>query len=142
MLYCSTISPVWSIHGCMYSLCDNLQCCILVIYALFFFFFFFLGPHLKHMEVPRPGVQSELQMLAYATATPDWSLICDPHHSSQQHQIFNPLNESRDPTSVHMVTSQVCYHCTTTGTPFPFIYIYIHTHTHYSVTDVKNDKKF
>ena len=26
----------------------------------FFFFFVFLGPHLWHMEVPRPGVQSEL----------------------------------------------------------------------------------
>ena len=32
---------------------------------------FFLGGglHLQHMEVPRLGVQSELQLLAYATAT-------------------------------------------------------------------------
>ena len=28
-------------------------------------FFVFLGPHLWHMEVPRLGVQSELQLLAY-----------------------------------------------------------------------------
>ena len=34
-----------------------------------FFFFFFLGPHLWHMEVPRLGVKSELQVLAYTTAT-------------------------------------------------------------------------
>ena len=34
-----------------------------------FFFFFFLGPHLWHMEVPRLGVESELQSLAYTTAT-------------------------------------------------------------------------
>ena len=34
-----------------------------------FFFFISLGQHLWHMEVPRLGVESELQLLAYATAT-------------------------------------------------------------------------
>ena len=33
------------------------------------FFFFFLGPHPQYMEVPRLGVQSELQVPAYTTAT-------------------------------------------------------------------------
>ena len=32
-------------------------------------FFVFLGPHLWHMEVPRPGVELELQLPAYTTAT-------------------------------------------------------------------------
>ena len=32
-----------------------------------FFFFCFLGPHLQHMEVPRLGVESELQLLAFTT---------------------------------------------------------------------------
>ena len=32
------------------------------------FFPFFLGPHPQHMEVPRPGVKLELQLLAYSTA--------------------------------------------------------------------------
>ena len=35
------------------------------------FFFFplsFLGPHLRHMEVPRLGVESELQLPTYTTA--------------------------------------------------------------------------
>ena len=40
------------------------------------FFFFFLGPHLWHIEVPRLGVQLELQLLAYATAT----AIPDPNY--------------------------------------------------------------
>ena len=42
-------------------------------------FFFFLWLHLQHMEVPRLGVESELQLQAYttATATPDASCICD-----------------------------------------------------------------
>ena len=63
-----------------------------------FFFFCFLGPHLQHMEVPRLGVKSQQQLQAYATATekPDLSCICDLHHSSWQHQILNPLSETKD----------------------------------------------
>ena len=34
-----------------------------------FFFLVFLGPHPEHMEVPRPGVEQELWLLAYTTAT-------------------------------------------------------------------------
>ena len=50
------------------------------------------------MEVPRLGVKSGLQLLAYATATamPDPSCFCNPHHSSPQRQILNPLREARD----------------------------------------------
>ena len=40
-----------------------------------FFFSFLLGPHWWHMEVPRLGVESELQLPAYATATRDPSCI-------------------------------------------------------------------
>ena len=54
------------------------------------------------MEVPRLGVKSELQLLAYTTATaavmPDLSLLCDLHRSSQKCQILNPLREARDQT--------------------------------------------
>ena len=47
----------------------------------FFFLFFSLGLHLQHMEVPRLGVESELQLLTYATATAMWdpSCICNLH---------------------------------------------------------------
>ena len=49
-----------------------------------FFFLFFKGPHLQHMEVPRLGVKSELQLLSYATATAmqDPSRVCNLHHSA------------------------------------------------------------
>ena len=59
--------------------------------------FFFLGPWVWHMEVPRLGVKSELQLLAHttATATPEPSCVRDLHHSSQQCWIFNPLSEAR-----------------------------------------------
>jgi len=59
-----------------------------------------LGPHLQHKDVPRPGVESELQLPAYITATATWDLsrVCDLNHSSWQCQILNPLNEARDQT--------------------------------------------
>ena len=60
-------------------------------------------------EVPRLGVGSKFQLLAYttATATGDPSCICDLHHSSWQCQILNPLNRSRDRTRILMDTSWV-----------------------------------
>ena len=73
----------------------------------FFFFFFFSGPHLRHMEVPRLGVASELYLPAYATATatPDPSCVSNLHHSAGQHQFLNPL--ARDGTRILMDTSQM-----------------------------------
>ena len=34
-----------------------------------------------------------------ATAMQDLSRVCDPHHSSRQHRILNPLSRARDETS-------------------------------------------
>ena len=50
------------------------------------FVFFFSGLQVQHVEVPRLGVQSELQLPASTTATAmlDPSCICDLHHSSRQ----------------------------------------------------------
>ena len=55
-----------------------------------------------HMKDPRLGVESELQLLAYTTATAMWdpSHIWDLHHSSQQCQILNPLSKTRDRTRI------------------------------------------
>ena len=86
--------------------------CLFVLGLVGFFFFVFLGPHLWHMEVPRLGVESELQLPAYTTAPApqDLSRVCDLHHNSQQPQIPNPLREARDQTRILMDTSQVHYH--------------------------------
>ena len=63
-----------------------------------FFFFFWL--HLRHVEVSRLGVESELQRPAYATATAmlDPSCLYNLYHSLQQHRILNTLSEARDQT--------------------------------------------
>ena len=65
------------------------------------------GLHPRPLEVPRLGVRSELLLLAYttATATRDPSRICDPHYSSWQCQILNPLSEARDRICVLMDAS-------------------------------------
>ena len=74
---------------------------LLLVWFLFWFgflFFRFLGLHPRHVEVPRLGVESELQLLAYTTATATLDLSCVFYlpHSSRQHHIFNPLSKARD----------------------------------------------
>ena len=77
------------------------------------FVFFFLGSRPGHMEVPRLGIQLEIQPLAYttATATPGLNCVCKPRHSSWQCQIqiLKPLSESRNGTHIFMNTSWVRY---------------------------------
>ena len=46
--------------------CFNLQR-LFLFFTLFIYLFCILGPYLQHMEVPRPGVEVELQLLAHAT---------------------------------------------------------------------------
>ena len=77
-----------------------------------FFFFFFLGLHQWHMEVPRLGgrIGATAVGLATATATPDPSLVFNPHHSSQPHQLLNPLSKARDRTCILMVPSRLRFH--------------------------------
>ena len=86
---------------------------------IFIYLFCFLGPHLRHMEVPRLGVESELELPAYtaAIATKDSSQVCCLHHSSWQFWILNPLREARDQTCILRDTSRV--HCcrATVGIP-------------------------
>ena len=86
--------------------------------CLFFFFFGFLGLHVRHVEIPRLGVELELQLPAYATVTAmqDPGHSFDLHHSSQQCRIPNPLSEARDGTCVLMDTNLICFRRATTTT--------------------------
>ena len=71
------------------------------------------------MEFPRLGVNLELRLSAYTTATATWDLSWDfdLHHSAWQCQILNPLSGARNQTWVLMDTSMVHYHWATVGTP-------------------------
>ena len=72
------------------------------------------------MKFPRLGVKSELQLLAYttATATQDQSQVCDLYCSSGQRQSLNPLSEARDRTCVLMNASQICFPWAMSATPY------------------------
>ena len=60
----------------------------------FLLLLFFLQLHPRHMEFPRQGVRSELQLPAYTTVTATWdpSRICPLPRS----WILHPLHEARD----------------------------------------------
>ena len=83
------------------------------------FSFAWLGPHPQNMEVPRLGVESELQLPAYAAATAMWdpSQVCNLHHSSWQCRIPNSPSKARDRTCFLMDTSQIHFHRATAGIP-------------------------
>ena len=72
------------------------------------------------MEVPKLGVESKPELLAYTTAAAmaDPSQVCNLQHSSRQLQrILNPLSEARDGTCVLMDASQIRFPWATTETP-------------------------
>ena len=78
------------------------------------FFFCFSGLLLQHMEIPKLGVKSELQL----------HTVCDPshfyilNHSSRQCPSPNPLCEARDGTRILLMNTSWIHFCfTTTGTP-------------------------
>ena len=93
---------------------------LLFEYFYFIFIFCFLGPHPWHMEIPRLGVESQLQQLAYTTAIAiqDPSRVCDLYHSSGQGWILNPLSEARDRTCNLMVPGRIHFSGAMTGAAF------------------------
>ena len=109
---------------CVYAFTNTTPSSLLEkFYSKFFgfccLFFCFLGLHLWHMEVPRLGVESELQLPVYTTATATWGLsrICSLRHGSWQHRILNWLSEARDWNCILMDPSRVHDHWATKGTP-------------------------
>ena len=51
---------------------SHMDCALIFVPFISFFYFLnvlvFLWPHLLHIEIPRLGVESELQLMAYTTA--------------------------------------------------------------------------
>ena len=88
------------------------------LYSHFFGGWLSLGLYLRHMEIPRLEITSELQLLTYATgtATQDPNNVCNRHRSSQQCRILNSLSKPRDWTCILMNTRWVCCHWATMRT--------------------------
>ena len=79
----------------------------------------FLGPWPQHIKVSRLGVQLELQLLAYTTATAmrDLSHVYNLYHSSRQCRILDPLSKARDGTHILIDTSWIGFFCAMMGAP-------------------------
>ena len=125
-------------------LCNHLQCnCMHVCMFVFIYLFCFLGSHLWHMEVPRLGVESELQLPAYSTDTKTWdpSCVCHLHHSSKQPRIRNPRCDNKDQTHILMDMRQVCNQLSHNGNSYNIILEYsdnpqrnlVHVSSHYQL---------
>ena len=74
------------------------------------------------MEVPRLGVKSEVQLLAYTTATVTWDIkLClQPTLQLTATPAPDPQPIERgqgDQTHIIMDISWICFHCAPTGTP-------------------------
>ena len=83
---------------------------ILVSFCFVLFLFLSFQGHTQGIwSFPRLGVELELHLLAYvtATATQDLSPLCNLHHRSQQHQILNLLIRARAQTCILMDASQI-----------------------------------
>ena len=72
-------------------------------------FLYLFGATTSAYEGSQVGVESELKLPVYttATATQDPGRVYDLHHSSWHCQILNPLNEARDQTGVLMDVNRV-----------------------------------
>ena len=99
----------------------NLLCCKRTLIYLFIYLPT-LGLHPWHMEVPRLGVELELQLpdCATATATLDPSHIRSLCRNSWQRWILTPLSRARNQACFLTDTSPVRYHWATVGTPSLF----------------------
>ena len=87
----------------MYISYDLLQFCFVL------FCFCFLGPRPWHMEVPRLGIDLELQTQADTTATemPEPSLVSNLHYRLWQRWILNLMSQAGNQTCILMDTSRV-----------------------------------
>ena len=61
---------------------------------------FFFRSHLRHMEVPQPGVKSELSLRPYATATATLDPSPILSHGLRHHQILNLLSQAKNQTCI------------------------------------------
>ena len=95
-------------------------CFFVFCFLVFFGSFVILGLYLRHMEIPKLGIELELQLPAYTTGTAarDLSQFCNLHHSSQQCRILSLLIKDRNWT---LATSWLLIgfinHWATMGTP-------------------------
>ena len=89
--------------------------------------FFLSGMHLWHMEVPRLEWATAAS-LHFSHSNVESKPCLWLHHSSQKHQIFNPLSEAMDWTCIPIGTSHVCNPLNHNGNSVIFFFFFGHVH--------------
>ena len=98
---------------------------ILFLFYFILFYFIFLVSFCPFRAEPAAYGSSQVKGLIGAVAAGLYhsnsnnrsELRLQPHHSSRQHQILNPLRESRDRTRIIMDSNLFHFHCTVKRTP-------------------------
>ena len=102
-------------------LCSLLKSRIIYFIYLFIIYLFILlfraTPMAHGSCQARDQIRATAAGLHHTTATRDLRCLSDPHYSSQQRQIPNPLRKARDRICILMDTSWSCFRCAITGTP-------------------------
>ena len=82
-----------------------------ILQSFYFIFCLFLGPHptAHGSSQARGRIRAAAAGLHHSNSNTRSKHICDLHCNSWQHQILNPLRETRDQTHVLMDTSRICY---------------------------------
>ena len=81
------------------------------------FFVCFLGPHPWYIQVPRLGVESELQLPAYTTAKAAVQAVAATYTTAHDNAGSLILSDARDWTCILMDISWIHFPCATMGTP-------------------------
>ena len=96
-------------------------------FFFFFWYFVFSGPHPQHMEIPRLGVELEVQLPAFTTATTmRIQVLLPPAPQLMATPILNALSEARDQTRNLMLPS---WTISTAPQPDLLIFVWIYTYT-------------
>ena len=113
--------------------------------SFYFILFSFYWPHLQRMDILGLPIESEPQLLAYATApaTPDLSFICDLHLSLWQHQILNPT-EQAEGSNTHLHGHDVGFlaHWATAGALTTFKSITLVNYSYHSIHQLSRTYSF
>ena len=129
----STEFPLLFIQICYLYLCESVSgsvlchwsvsillpilCCFAGFYLFIYLFMLFRALPMAYGSSQAGGqIRAAAASLYHSQSNMGSSRICNLHHSTQQHQILNPLIKGRNWTHVLMDTSQVRYCWATTGT--------------------------
>ena len=86
---------------------------------LIFFLILFLGPNLWHMEVPRLGLEPELQLLASTTPQPQQGQIqaASATYISAYGKAGSLIGKFKNQTHIFTDIGRIYFHFATMGTP-------------------------